>query len=204
MQLCEHDDDHIADDRDERKPLEPLRRESADAFRRGNMPRAQVVERDREEGRDGHRPGQHAPRAEHVEHVDALGDEPDDEDERPRDADVEADPEPASELRPGEHGDADRDDHRPRHHADERIREPEHRALPGVEIHAAPDEHADVACRHVVGIGEEEDLLYREFPGSEEAEGPGDDEEHRETDGSGPWGGVRHGRILACRFHMTL
>ena len=56
----------------------------------------------------------------------------------------------------------------------------------------------------MIGIREHEDLLDREFPRGEESEGPGDDEEDRESDGSGPRGGVRHGRILACRFHTTL
>ena len=108
------------------------------------MSLAQVVQRHHPERRDRDRPREHAPRAQHVEHVDALGDQPADEHERAGHADVEADQNQRENVRAGEDRDPDRDHDGPGHQADERVGEAEHRALPrcGRSVEIEPENGA--------------------------------------------------------------
>ena len=145
------------------------------------MPRLEVVQGDGEEGGNCDRPCHHAPRAEQIEHEDALRDQPNNQRKRTGHTDVEADPEPWREAGAGQNGGADRDHDAPRSNADERVREAEYRALPRRKVGAASDQYTEIARQLSVGILQEVKLIEGQRECSCEADCAGNNEENRES-----------------------
>ncbi len=87
-------------------------------------------------------------------------DEPDDEHERERHAQLEQPPEPPrGEAGSGEDGETDDDRGDPAGQADDQVGESEDAALPGVQVLRALDEEAEVARCDRSGIGQQVELL---------------------------------------------
>ncbi|MBG9885343.1 hypothetical protein ABE10_01830, partial [Bacillus toyonensis] len=139
----------------------------------------------RQEGRDRDRPGEHAPRAERADLVEALRDQPADEGEGEGDPEAEQTPEPSRESSTGEKGDADDERRHPAGEADDGVGEAEDRSLPRVEVRAALHKDAEVAAEGRIRVLQLGDLVQGELERRPPPDDAGDDQPDGEADGAG-------------------